>query len=91
MAKRKTVVQGPLPLHAPPEDSGHEKWGYALMGQALYDSPQGKDLVKRLESENEGILIEVLKGGGQTLQTQPHAPREAKLRAFHPDERIIKP
>ena len=88
---KKTVVQGPLPLHGPPSDSGVEKWGYALMGQALYDSPQGKDLVKRLEDEHEGVIIEVLKGGGMTLQTQPEAPREARLRAFHPDERIIKP
>ena len=76
----------PLPLPDPPE--GHE-WKYALMGEKLADSAQGKDLIARLE--DTGVIVEVLIGGGDTLQTQPQVPKEAQLRAFHPDEKIRKP
>lgn len=83
-----TVIEGPLPLPDPPE--GHT-WKYALVGEALADSPQGRDLISRLEKDYDGIVVEVLIGGGMTLQTQPQCPREAQLRAFHPDPKVRKP
>lgn len=75
-----------LPIPDPPE--GHE-WKYALLGETLAVSHEGKDLVTRLEAA--GIVVEILKGGGYQAQYQPELPRQAQLRAFFPDEGIIKP
>jgi len=82
-----TVVHDPLPLPDPPEGEG--PWKYALVGQALAESIEGKELIERMEKQ--GILVEVLTGGGYSMQTMVQVPQKARFRAFRPDEGIHKP
>jgi hypothetical protein len=76
-----------LEIPVPPEGEG--PWKYALVGQTLADTSDGKDLIERLQTE--GVLVEVLIGGDYAAQFQPQVPREAQLRAFQPDAGIVKP
>lgn len=64
-----------LDIPEPPEG---ESWKYALIGQAVADTPEGKVLIKRLEDQD--VYVEVLQGGGYTLQTQPQIPADARIR-----------
>jgi len=81
------VIHNPIELPDPPEGEG--SWKYALIGETLAESPEGKELIERMESQD--IIVEVLIDGGNVLHTMVQVPREVQLRAFHPDERIRKP
>lgn len=65
-----------LEIPDPPEGEG--PWKYALVGDDLSKTDDGKVLIKRLE--DAGVTVEILTGGGFAMQLQPQMPPDAKIR-----------
>jgi hypothetical protein len=53
-------------------------WKFARVGQELADTPEGKNLIQRME--NQDIYVEILEGGGYEFLTQPFIPKDAQIR-----------
>lgn len=70
-----------LDIPQPPEG---QEWKYARVGQKVAESPEGKVLIKRME--DQGILVEILQGGGYEMLTQPQVPPDAKVRSLFKEQ-----